>query len=50
MCYGFSQVRTTLHLPKNVVDNRPWRLLVIYYVYALYTVDVPFSVKGIVMF
>ena len=35
---------------KNVVDSRPRRLLLIYYVYALYTVDVPFSVKGIVMF
>lgn len=35
---------------KNVVDSRPRRLLLIYYVYALYTVDVPFSVKGIVIF
>ena len=35
---------------KNVVDSRPRRLLLIYYVYALYTVDVPFSVKDIVMF
>ena len=50
MYYGFSQVRTTVHLPKNVVDNRPRRLLLIYYVYALYTVDVPLSVKGIVIF
>ena len=50
MHYGFSQVRTTVHLPKNVVDNGPRRLLLIYYVYALDTVDVPFSVKGIVMF
>ena len=50
MYYGFSLVRTTLHLPKNVVDNRPRRLLLIHYVYALYTVHVPFSVEGIVMF
>ena len=50
MYYGFSQVRTTVHLPKYVVDYRPRGLLIIYYVYALYTVDVPFSVKGIVMF
>ena len=50
MYYKFSQVRTAVHLPKNVVDNRPRRLLLIYYVYALYTVDVPFSVKGIFMF
>ena len=49
MCYGFLQVRTTVH-KKNVVDSRPRRLLLIYYVYALYTVDVPFSVKGIVIF
>ena len=50
MYYGFSLVRTTVHLPKNVVDNRPRRLLLIHYVYALYTVHVPFSVEGIVMF
>ena len=50
MYYGFSQVRATVHLPKNVVDNRSRRLLLIYYVYTLCTVDVPFSVKGIVMF
>ena len=50
MCCGFLQVCTTVHLGKNVVDSRPRRLLLIYYVYALYTVDVPFSVKGIVIF
>ena len=44
MYYGFS------HLRKNVVDNRPRGLLLIYYVYALYTACVPFSVEGIVMF
>ena len=38
-----------LYIKKNVVDSRPRRLLLIYYVYALYTVDVPFSVKGIVI-
>ena len=50
MYYGFSQVRPTVHLPKNAVNNRPQRLLLIYYVYALYTVHVPFFVKGIVIF
>ena len=39
-----------LYIKKKVVDSRPRRLLLIYYVYALCTVDVPFSVEGIVMF
>ena len=50
MCDGFLQVRTTVHQKKNVVDSRLRRLVLIYYFYALYTVDVPFSVKGIVIF